>query len=515
MSRAVLKFAPALLLAAFQAGCAVGPDYAAPEFAPPSSWTNAPAAADAKSTEAALDAWWRAFADPTLSALMDEVVAGNADVASAKAKIREARATRREATAALAPSLTGSASATASGGQGTGVAGAATTSAATASVGASSAFQAGFDASWELDLFGGKSRDLEATVYGEQATEDDLRSTLLTLVGDVGAYYAEARGYQARIALARRTVASQRRTADLTRVKFEAGSASAADAAKADAQAASTAADIPTNEAAYAEAVHRLSVLTGRAPGALTDRLETAGPIPAPRSALPAGVPADVLRRRPDVRAAERRLAQATAKIGAAQAALYPDLSLSGSLSTAAARAGDLLRASSVSWSYGPSVSLPIFDGGKLTAERDAAEAQRDEYLAAWRSSVLTALEDVENALVSLAKERSRARELTKAVAGYGKAAELSRAQYEAGKSSFLDVLDAERSLYSAEDSLIQSRVAIAKDYVALAKALGGGWNRAVDADTPEIVDADMGPRWRRQTTGASMDEDPEAQARR
>jgi len=515
MSRAVLKFAPALVLAALQAGCAVGPDYAAPDFASPSSWTNAPAAADAKSTEAALDAWWRVFADPTLNALMDEAVAGNADVASAKAKIREARATRREAAAALAPSLSGSASATPSGGQGTGVAGAATTSAATASVGASSAFQAGFDASWELDLFGGKSRDLEATVYGEQATEDDLRSTLLTLVGDVGAYYADARGYQARIALARRTVASQRRTADLTRVKFEAGSASAADAAKADAQAASTAADIPTDEAAYAEAVHRLSVLTGRAPGALTDRLETTGPIPAPRSALPAGVPADVLRRRPDVRAAERRLAQATAKIGAAQAALYPDLSLSGSLSTAANRPGDLLRASSVSWSYGPSVSLPIFDGGKLAAERDAAEAQRDEYLAAWRSSVLTALEDVENALVSLAKERFRARELTKAVAGYGKAAELSRAQYEAGKSSFLDVLDAERSLYSEEDSLIQSRVAIAKDYVGLAKALGGGWNRAVDADTPEIVDADMGPRWRRQTTGATMDGDSEAQARR
>ncbi|MGD0761930.1 MAG: efflux transporter outer membrane subunit [Roseiarcus sp.] len=515
MSRAILKFAPALLLAALQAGCAVGPDYAAPKFALPSSWTNAPAAADAKSTEAALDAWWRAFADPTLSALMDEAVAGNADVASAKAKIREARATRREAAAALAPSLTGSASASALGGaQTSGAVTTSTTTAATSSTGLSSPFQAGFDASWELDLFGGKSRDHEATVYGEQATEDDLRATLLTLVGDVGAYYAEARGYQARIALAHGAVASQRRTADLTRVKFEAGSASAADAAKADAQAASTAADIPTDEAAYAEAVHRLSVLTGRAPGALIDRLKAAGPIPAPRNALPAGVPADILRRRPDVRAAERRLAQATAKIGAAQAALYPDLSLSGSLSTAAARPGDLLRASSVSWSYGPSVSLPIFDGGKLTAERDAAEAQRDEYLAAWRSSVLTALEDVENALVSLAKERSRARELTKAVAGYGKAAELSRAQYEAGKSSFLDVLDAERSLYSAKDSLIQSRVAIAKDYVALAKALGGGWNRAVDADAPEIVDADMGPRWRRQTTGKSMDGDSEAQAR-
>ncbi len=503
MRRSTLKFAPALVLAALLAGCAVGPDYAPPKFAPPANWANAPAGAQAASPAASIDAWWRAFADPTLDELMEEAVAGNADVASAKAKIREARATWREAAAALAPSLSGSASASALGGNQAASAGGAST---TASTSLTSPFQAGFDASWELDLFGGKTRDLEAAVYGEQAAEEDLRATMLTLVGDVGAYYAEARGYQARVALARRTVGSQRRTADLTRVKFEAGLASAADVAKADAQAASTAADIPTYEAAYAEAVHRLSVLTGRAPGALTDRLKTPSAIPAPRHALPAGVPADILRRRPDVRAAERRLAQATAKFGAAQAALYPDLSLSGSLSTAASHPGDLLRASSVSWSYGPSVSLPILDGGKLTAERDATQAQRDEYLAAWRSSVLTALEDVENALVSLAKERARERELAKAAQSYGKAAELSRDQYEAGKSSFLDVLDAERSLYSAEDSLIQSRVATAKDHFALAKALGGGWDRAVDSTAPEIVDADMGPRWRRAAIGSSAD---------
>jgi NodT family efflux transporter outer membrane factor (OMF) lipoprotein len=211
-------------------------------------------------------------------------------------------------------------------------------------------------------------------------------------------------------------------------------------------------------------------------------------------------VPADLLSRRPDVRAAERRVAQATAKIGAAEAALYPDVSLTGSLSTAASRPGDLLRASSVSWSWGPSLSAPIFDGGKLAAQRDATQAQRDEYLVAWRSSVLTAMEDVENALVSLAQERLRVKQLAASANGYSKATELSRAQYEAGKSSFLDVLDAERSLYSAEDSLIQSRVALAKDYVALAKALGGGWDAPVDARRPEVADENMGPRLRPQT---------------
>ena len=204
----------------------------------PSRWTQASADARGSSPAASLDAWWRGFNDPLLDELMDEAVAGNADVASAKAKIREARATRREAEAGLGPSVTGSASASETGPQKRNRRRRNDRRTDGSSSGASSPFQAGLDASWELDLFGGKRRDAEAAVNGEEATEEDLRSTLLTLVGDVGAYYAEARGYQARVALARRTLASQRRTADLTHVKFDAGAASAADAAKADAQAA-------------------------------------------------------------------------------------------------------------------------------------------------------------------------------------------------------------------------------------------------------------------------------------
>jgi NodT family efflux transporter outer membrane factor (OMF) lipoprotein len=503
MRPSFLNVAAAQALATLLAGCAVGPDYAKPDMTLPAQWTQAATDGRGPSTPAAsLDAWWRAFNDPLLDALMAEAVAGNSDVASAKAKIREARATRREAGAALGPSLTGSASASETGRQsalGGETMTTTTTTSATSSSGVSAPFQAGFDASWELDLFGANRRDAEAAGYGEEATEEDLRSTLLTLVGDVGADYAEARGYQEQIALARRTLASERRTADLTHVKFDAGSASGADAAKADAEASTTAADVPTYEADYAEAVHRLSVLTGRAPGALDDRMQTPRATPAPRRPLPAGVPADLLTRRPDVRAAERRVAQATAKIGAAEAALYPDVSLAGSLSTSASRPGELLRASSVSWSWGPSVSIPIFDGGKLAAQRDGAQAQRDEYLVAWRSSVLTAMEDVENALVSLSWERLRATQLASSVDNYRKAADLSRAQYEAGKSSFLDVLDAERSLYSAENSLIQSRVSLAKDYVALAKALGGGWDAPVDASRSEVADEAVGPHLRSQ----------------
>lgn len=486
--------AVALLGLTLLAGCAVGPDYATPEATGlPARWHRA---ADTRSvTTAALGEWWRDLRDPLLDRLMAEAVEGNLDVATAKAKIREARALRREAIGGLLPTLDGSASGTR---QQT------TASSAAAGTRVSNLFQAGLDASWELDLFGANARSLEAATASAHASEADLDSTLLTLVGDVATNYVEARGYQARIDLARRTAKSQRETAGLTRTKFEAGSASAVDTSKAEAQAATTEAAIPSLESAFAQTVHRLSVLTGREPGALAGAMAGSRPIPAPRRALPKGIPADVLVNRPDVRAAERRLAQATAAVGAAEAALYPSVTLSGAISTSATRVGDLGKASTIAWSWGPSVKVPIFEGGKLVAARDAAEATRDQSFLAWRASILTALEDVENALVALSKERTRASRLSEAATQYRRAATLSRALYQSGSSSFLDVLDAERSLYSAEDSLIQSRVAITTDHVALAKALGGGWTKPLDASKPEVVDTGTGPHLRPELVSAA-----------
>jgi NodT family efflux transporter outer membrane factor (OMF) lipoprotein len=237
-----------------------------------------------------------------------------------------------------------------------------------------------------------------------------------------------------------------------------------------------------------------LGVLLGREPAALSQLLARGAPIPAPRLPLPTGIPADVLTSRPDVRQAERQLAQYTAKVGQAEAALYPSVSLTGSLSTTALKIGDLGKASSIGWSWGPSVSVPIFNGGQLRAAVEVAEAQRDQYFVAWRSSVLTALQDVENAIVSLAQERAKSRSLTEAARRYGEAARLSRSLYDAGTQSFFDLLDAERSQYSAEDSLLQSRIAIATDYIALAKALGGGWDGAIDSARPEVIDVNTGP---------------------
>jgi multidrug efflux system outer membrane protein len=469
-------------------GCAVGPDYQAPIVSLPARWSSDQTMQAPGSTHP--PRWWGRLNDPLLDALIDEATASNLDVATSKAKIREARYSLRQTTAGLFPSGTGSGSATRN-------------KSSTSAVGNDSIvsggdpynqFQAGFDSSWELDLFGGTRRGVEAATRNLEASEDDLQATLLSLVGDVASYYVDARGYQARIALARRTAASQRETAALTRTKFEAGSASAVDVAKAVAQASSTEANVPSYEAAYAADVHRLGILLGREPLALTQALARVAPIPTPPMPLPKGIPADILLTRPDVRAAERRLAQATAKIGQAEAALYPSVSLTGSVSTSALKLGDLAKYSSVSWSFGPSVSVPIFDAGKLRAAVGVSQAQRDQYHAAFRAAVLTALEDVENAIVSLNSERTRTGQLKDAATNYREAMRLSRSLYQNGSSSFLDVLDSERSLYSSEDSLLQSRVAIAKNYVALAKALGGGWDGAIDSTKPEVIDADTGP---------------------
>lgn len=473
------------------AGCMVGPDYKKPAIATPAKWSGTAAAgADVTDATPQLAAWWQRLGDPQLDALINEAVAGNLDVATAKAKVREARATYRQAGGTLAPSVSASASATraANGGN-------VSDTGDITIAGPFNTLQAGFDASWEIDLFGANRRTIEAARYGADAADEELRATLVTLIGDVASNYVAARSYQARIALARRTAASQRETAALTRTKLEAGAASAMDVANATGLAASTEADIPTLETAYAESVHRLSILTGQAPGALNARMKAAKPIPAPRLPLAAGIPADIVSSRPDVRQAERQLAQSTARVGNAVANRYPSVSLTGAVSTSGVRIGDLARQSSVSWSFGPTVSVPVFEGGQLKAAVDIAAAQRDQYFLAYHAAVLTAMEDVDNAIVALGQERLRRGKLASAAGAYRDAARLSRALYQSGSTSFLDVLDAERSLYSAEDALIQSRAAIATDYVALNKALGGGWDGVIDASKPVVTDTRTWPK--------------------
>ncbi len=464
--------------------CVVGPDYRAPGLPMPSHWGDKGATEPRKVPQ--LSQWWKQLKDPTLNALIEEAIADNLDVATAKAKIRLARATYREQKGALLPTVEGTGSATRT-----------RTSAAesgTADATFSTLYAGGFDASWEMDLFGGNKRAAEAAKYGVDAADEQLRDTMLTLIGDVASYYVQAREYQALRDLARRTAISQRKSAALTHAEYQAGSATAVDTAKADAQASSTESDIPAYEISYAEAVHRLSVLLGKPPATLEERLKAGGPIPSPKTNVAIGIPADILTSRPDVRLAERQLAQYTAKIGQAEANRYPSISLTGDITSSAASIGDLAKTSSIGWSLGPSLTVSLFQGGQLKAAVDVAKAERDQYFIAYQSAVLSAMEDVENAVVSLTQERLKYVKLASSSSSYRRASDLSRTLNKAGATGFLDVLDAERSLYSAEESVIESRASIATDYIALNKALGGGWDGLVDVSIPAVIDADTGP---------------------
>lgn len=479
-------------------GCAVGPDYVPPMLQLPTRWSNPSHMA---ATAPMLAQWWRGLRDPILNALVEDAVAGNLNVATAMARIREARASYRQASAALFPTVRGTGAATQSriGDAGAGPAGAVSDSAlpdgnAAGFSQTSNLFQVGFDASWELDLFGANRRSAEAAWYGVAASEEQLRAVLLTLVADVAANYVNARGHQARIALARNTARTQRETAALTRNKFEAGAASAVDLANAEGLANSTEANIPVIEVSYASAVHRIGVLTGRDPGAVIGLMSRGGALPSPRLPIATGIPADILLSRPDVRLAEQQLAQSTARIGQAQAALYPSVSLIGNIATSGTSVGDLAKGSSLGWSFGPTLTMPIFNAGGLAAAVDAAGARRDQQFLAYRAAVLTALEDVEDGIIAFAKDRARIAKLTASVASYREAASLSRSLYQAGSTSFLNVLDAQRSLYAAEDGLLQTRTILATDYIGLNKALGGGWDGQLDVARPEVIDVNTRP---------------------
>jgi NodT family efflux transporter outer membrane factor (OMF) lipoprotein len=458
--RRFAKILGAAVVVATLAGCTTAQNYSRPKIAVPSSWTFAGKKDAPKPPELAV--WWKSFNDPTLNVLVEMAVGGNMDVATARARVEEARASLRQAGGDLYPLTSGVTSAKRGKSQ------ALTTN----------SFQAGLDASWEVDLFGANQRNVEAAHFGLNAAEEELRATTLTLIGDIASNYVTARGYQAQHSLAIKSAALQRDTLKITMDKERLGAGTGLDVANAQGQTFSTEANIPQLVASYSEAVNRLSVLTGEAPGALNRIMDKGrGRVPTARVAVKTGVPADLLNARPDVRMAEYKLSQSKARKGAADAARYPSITLTGNITTSAADFGDLAKASSIGWGFGPTVNIPLFNAGKLTAAVDIAKAQQDQAFIAYQAAVLGALEDVENASVSLTQQRRRSAKLAASAGSYRQAADLSRTMYREGASSFIDVLTAERSLYSSEDSLIQSRVALANDFIALNKALGGGWN--------------------------------------
>lgn len=462
---------PSVLLSALLSACVVGPDYRPPQPPAPDEWHSQPQTGvrPDSADSPTLASWWTVLDDPTLNQLIDRALAENKTVKQAMARVAESRARRRISGAALWPTVNSSAGASRSDSD---------RSTATASaLGANETYDAGLDASWEIDLFGGNRRALEASTAQLGATEADLRDVLITLLGDVTLSYVNVRTTQSRLTYAERNLESQREVVDITGWRAEAGLATVLDVEQAKSSYAQTQAALPSLESNLEAAKNRLAVLTGQQPGALEAVLTERKAIPVAPVEIVASVPADVMRRRPDIRSAERRLAAQTAQVGVATAQLYPSLSLSGSITVAAGSASDLFSGAPESNRFGLSLIMPIFRAGALRQNVVAQNALVDQALASYEETVLAAYEEVENALTDWINEQRRHRSLLDAAASARLASDLALMQYNSGLVDFQTVLTADRQLISTEDALAVSDGELTSNLVRLYKALGGGWS--------------------------------------
>lgn len=450
------------------AACAVGPDYHAPALDAPQAYAEARKQGEAQALD--LAAWWKTFDDPVLASLVDRAALANLDLAQAQARVVQARAALKAAGAGFWPTLEGTGQISRSKDSKNAVAGSSYSSGSTSTL-----YTAGFDASWELDVFGKVRRQREAAAAELEASQEELADTLRTLLAEVATNYAALRSAQSREAIARANLKAQDETLEITRTRFQAGLVSYLDVAQAESQRASTAADIPSLQATAKESMHRLAVLLGLAPGALNAELSKAAPLPEPIKALPdTGLPSDLLARRPDVRQAERTLAAASANIGVAQAGFYPTFDLTLGLGLQSVGNKTFLESASRYWSIVPGVNVPLFSGGSTMADVEQKKAMYDESLAAYRAAFLTALEDVENALSGSYAQQERLSLLAQAEDAARRSLDLARERYAKGLTGFLDVLTAQETLYTAQDNLDQCKADLMTQVIALYKALGG-----------------------------------------
>jgi len=416
-----------------------------------------------------LATWWTTLNDSLLSQLIERAVSNNLDIKKALARVREARARRGLAKADLFPTLEASGSATWSH----------NSNSALVSQN-NELYAASFDAKWELDIFGGVQRSVEAAKADLQATIEDLRDVFVSLLAEVALNYLEVRTFQSRLKVAEANLVAQNETYQLTLWRYEAGLSDELAVQQALYNLESTRSQIPTLRIGLEEAKNRLAVLIGEKPGSLPSELDELKPIPVPPMEVAIGIPADVLRRRPDVRRAERQLAAQTARVGVAAADLYPKFTLNGSIGLEALSISSLFTSAIWSISGGPKITWAIFKGGAIRQNIEVQSAIQEQYLIAYETAVLNALEEVENALVSYGEEQQRREDLWKATRAAQMAVELAQHKYQTGLTDFSNVLDAERSLLSMQDQLVQSEGKIASNLVRLYKALGGGWTSLV-----------------------------------
>ena len=490
------------ILALFAGGCAnlpsVGPNYHAPETKAPAHWAEPLAGGETNSTAATV-AWWENFHDAELDSLITRAVSSNLDLRIAQSRVREARAQYGGAFANLWPTVNaGGAYDRWRQSQHQPVLG---DFAVPSSAFENNLYQAGFDASWEIDVFGGKRRAVEAAKAQLSASEFGQREVLVTLLGEVARNYVDLRGYQKRLAIADQNIEAQEKTLAITQNRFTNGLATDLDVQQASTVLATTRADVPMLEGAIQIATHRIEVLIGQQPGILQTELAAVAPIPAQPPQVPVGLPSELLLRRPDVSRAERHLAARFGKSlvdhrtwvvasdgdlmeGAVKetARIFTSMNgglrfyLTGSVGSESISASDWFTSGSRFWSVGPTVQWRIFDAGRIRANIKVQNARQEQALAAYEQTVLTAFEEVEDNLVLYAKEQVRRRSLQDAVNASQKSLDTANKLYASGLTDFIHVLDAERSLYQAQDALAQSDRTVSANLIGLYKSLGGGW---------------------------------------
>ncbi|HEY7115070.1 MAG TPA: efflux transporter outer membrane subunit [Tepidisphaeraceae bacterium] len=465
------------------AGCMVGPNYRTPEVQMPAEWagptefgagttrpatrpTTGPAAATTRPVE--LSTWWDGFNDPILTGLIREAAEANLTRQQAASRVRQARYARTISASALWPDVNTTGSYTRSGRDSGGLGG------------SNDLYRAGVDASWEIDVFGGVRRSVEAADADVAVAVEDERDVRVSLVAEVALDYIDLRSFQRQIEISRSNLVAQRRSADLTRRQFQGGFVSGLDVANADAQVATTESAIPLLEASERQAVYALSVLLAREPGALLreliDQQPARGVIPGSPPEVPVGLPSELLERRPDIRRADAQVHAATARVGVATADLFPRFFLNGAGNVSSDKLVGLANWSNTAFSIGPSVSWPLFTAGRIRANIAFQNEAAQQAALAYRQTILNALQEVESALIDYAKEQEHRRSLAAAAAANRRAVELSTTLYTQGNTDFLNVLSAQRSLYAAELALVNSDRTLATSLVALYKALGGGW---------------------------------------
>jgi NodT family efflux transporter outer membrane factor (OMF) lipoprotein len=462
-------------------GCVtVGPDYVTPDIPPPQVWTvKSSGGATAELRDArALATWWASLNDPQLSDLIDRALKNNLDLKKALSSVQEARARRGVSAAEQYPSVTAGAAASQQ-----------RSSEATVAPGPGSVqktYSTNLDASWELDLFGGKRRSVEAAQADLEASEEDLNSVHVMLTGDVALNYVDLRSYQARLAIAEANRDAQAETLQITRWRFEAGLTTQLDVEQATLNLEQTRSQIPSLQSGLEAAKNRLAVLLGKHPGTLDTELSEIKSIPTASLMIAVGVPADVLRNRPDVRKAERQLAAQTARIGVATAKLYPKFSLTGSIGLEALSPGKLFSAGNETYGLSFPISWTLFDAGSVRQNIKVQNALQEQALTSYEAAILSALEEVENALVAYAQEQNRLQSLSLAEQAAQKAFDLAKSRYTSGLIDFSVVLDSQRSLLSAQDSRVVSEAQVTTDLIKLYKALGGGWTPMSKTSEPD-----------------------------